>query len=207
MKNMIYPFLYHNWQRLFVAQKRSAVLRAMSEELNSKNKLKVLDAGCGTGQLTPMFLDTTKYEYTGVDNDINTIKYASFLFPTYNFMVVDIRENLPFKNKYDLIIVQSVFHHMAQNDVRRTLQTMKHVLDVSGEIIIQDIVHPENLSKKEMLLQKQLIRYDRGSYCRAAHELESLASEIFHIKDAFNFNLNFLRLNLYSLKSYTLVKR
>lgn len=89
--------------------------------IGQKNKLKILDLGCGTGAMLPelafRFPDS---EFWGVDINAKEIGYAqaSNSGTNINYLVSDICTQ-PIENRFDLIFSFDVLHHFPK-DMRQT---------------------------------------------------------------------------------------
>ena len=64
----------------------------------SKNRIKIVDLGCGTGSLTKKLLSLNSEVY-GCDISSKCIETASKLYPNINFSIQDI-ENLSFDDNF-----------------------------------------------------------------------------------------------------------
>tara|TARA_B100000902_G_scaffold399942_1_gene473829 strand:- start:2175 stop:2819 length:645 start_codon:yes stop_codon:yes gene_type:complete len=88
---------------------------------------KVLDVGCGTGNLITL----GQYEpeqYLGIDISANMIKEAKRFYPNYNFKKHDAREKI--KGKYDLIV--SIFGQINYFGIDEWLNIIKRNLSKNG---------------------------------------------------------------------------
>ena len=77
----------------------------------SKNQ-KVLDLGCGTGNLSNLIYDTG-CQVWGTDFSTAMVERAAAKYPRIPFEVQDVRQPVPlaFPQKYDAIVSAYVFHH------------------------------------------------------------------------------------------------
>lgn len=84
-----------------------------------KNGSRILELGCGTGQLAEMIKDNKEVEYLGVDFSEVAIKKARERVPEYEFKCYDLREDLSFIETYnpDLVLAFEFFEHI-ENDLR-----------------------------------------------------------------------------------------
>lgn len=85
--------------------------------------LNILDLGCGNGRFLKFLLENKiKIDtYLGVDNNEDFIHKNSINFPNYDFENLDIitkLEEIP--NKYSLITVFGVTHHIPSKEFRRS---------------------------------------------------------------------------------------
>ena len=86
------------------------VIAALTREFDRKGK-RILDVGCGNGQVSELFSNA---DYTGIDFAGNFIRYAKKRYPERKFYLSDYKEiqklGLP---KQDLIIVWGMFEDAA----------------------------------------------------------------------------------------------
>lgn len=97
-----------------------------------KNKIeKVLDVGCGTGQLVK-FLNNNGLIAYGCDNSQHAISMASS-----KLVKKGSATKLPFNSKaFDLITLISVIEHLKAKDAEKFLKEAKRVLKMKGYLII-----------------------------------------------------------------------
>ena len=85
----------------------------------------VLDAGCGTGQLTALIAGSGA-DVVGVDNSPEMVDRAARNYPGLRFEVADVRE-LPYRGEFDAVFSNAVLHWVlppepAVESVRRALR-------------------------------------------------------------------------------------
>lgn len=106
------------------------------EEIQKSDCGKILDVGCGNGNLFTHILND-EYELFGVDFSENMIAEANRKCgDNASFSVAD-AEKLPFDdNTFDIIVCNASFHHyMHPNEV---LSEMNRVLKYGGKLLIGD---------------------------------------------------------------------
>ena len=114
----------------------------------------ILDFGSGQGRLVNglKFADVKLKEYTGVDTDLNSIKWCKRFLSGYgqNFNFIhlpafnarynksaDGLQEIPVENnKFDLVFLNSVFSHMMSNDVAFYLKEFNRILSKDGAVYL-----------------------------------------------------------------------
>jgi SAM-dependent methyltransferase len=130
---------------------------------------RVLDVGCGPGTNTNHFAGAS---YLGLDINSRYIDDARRRYGR-EFRTVDVtRYEVTDSERYDFILVNSFFHHVATPDVRRILAHLETLLTDDGHVHILDLVLPDQRS-----IARQLAQWDRGDYARPVAEWEALFGE------------------------------
>lgn len=93
-------------------------------ELLDGKKLKILDLGCGGGNLTKEICDRG-HEVTGIDLSQNQIEFAKKCYPEIKFFVSDALA-LDFDQEFDAVISNAVLHWI---DERNQPLAAKNVLN------------------------------------------------------------------------------
>ena len=124
----------------------------MVKEISKSKSGKILDVGCGNGNLFEMLPDE-KYELTGVDFSENMIIEAKDKCnDKASFLVAD-AEKLPFDNDtFDIIVCNASFHHYIHPDI--VLAEMQRVLKEGGKLLIGDPYVPTLVRPMMNLLTK-----------------------------------------------------
>jgi SAM-dependent methyltransferase len=126
---------------------------------------KVLDLGCGTGNLAGAFLPFG-CQVWGTDFSPRMIAKASLKYPAISFAVADMRAPFPedFPDRYDLIVSAYVFHHFPIEEKIRQLLRFKHQhLQLSGRILIGDLMFPSE-SDKQAVASRYTADWDEEYY-------------------------------------------
>lgn len=130
--------------------------------IKNKQNLKVLDLGCGNGRFAEFLISkfpNTKFNYLGIDNNINLLKIAKKKLAENNlnlktdFKQIDLLENNLASEKYDLIVAFGLMHHIASFDLRiQFLKDIKSKLNSGGLLIITCW----QFGKSKRLISKQI---------------------------------------------------
>lgn len=112
------------------------------EEIEKSESGKILDVGCGNGNLFTL-LPKNKYELYGVDFSQNMIIEAKSKCRNATFSVAD-AEMLPFDDdSFDIVVCNASFHHYIHPD--RVLEEMRRVLKDGGKLLIGDPYIPTGI--------------------------------------------------------------
>jgi SAM-dependent methyltransferase len=125
---------------------------------------KLLDIGCGPGELRDYFPDDV--EYIGLDKDADCIAFASKKYgDRATFLNVDVNDLKDFRireNEYDIVLMFCVFHHLNDSEVEKVLEMARYGLKPTGIAISADGVYLQEQSRAA----KYFLSKDRGQYVR-----------------------------------------
>ena len=121
------------WLRKIAEANFYSVRRIVRREFNLDERCRVLDVGCGTGELAPQFRG---HDYLGLDLSTRYIKYARIRFPQVHFGVSD-AANLPVRDGYyDRVLIFGVIHHMDDELSRLVIAEVARVLRPGGRFLL-----------------------------------------------------------------------
>ncbi len=145
---------YRLWQAPFA----DAKLRPFLASADLASAKRVLDIGCGPGTNAAHF---AHLDYTGIDISEGYIADARARhrgeFRVADVSTVDHTTIRP----ADLILVNSLLHHLGEDETNRTLGSLTHLLAPGGTVHILDLVLPDHWSPARLLA-----RMDRGRFAR-----------------------------------------
>ncbi|AOR24457.1 class I SAM-dependent methyltransferase [Clostridium taeniosporum] len=102
---------------------------------------KLLDVGCGTGNILMKLSKNTNIELSGLDISEKMIEVARRNIGTKAELKVGDSEFMPWKNKtFDVILCNASFHHYPNPE--KVLMEMRRLLKSSGTLIIGDPTAP-----------------------------------------------------------------
>lgn len=129
------------------------------EEILKSQSGKILDVGCGNGNLFN-FLPDGKYELFGIDFSENMIAEAEKNCSVKASFSVGDAERLPFgDDSFDIIVCNASFHHYVHPNT--VLEEMNRVLRIGGKLLIGDPYIPTGIRG----LMNVVLRFsDGGDY-------------------------------------------
>lgn len=138
---------HHNWNAALYKNKHSFVFdygASLIELLNPTKKERILDLGCGTGELTYQISNLSK-EVVGIDKSEEMINSARENFVDINFEV-GTAENLNFTKKFDVVFSNATLHWVKnyqdaiQSIYRSLVPGGKFVAEFGGEGNVELII-------------------------------------------------------------------
>jgi SAM-dependent methyltransferase len=158
---------YRVWQAPF-AERKLAPLFAHNDVARAR---RVLDVGCGPGTNTHHFASA---DYLGIDFNPAYVESARRRHGR-EFIVADVTKyEVPADRRFDLILANSLFHHIDDASTRRILAHLATLVSHDGHIHIMDLVLPPAPS-----VSRFLARADRGDYPRPLEEWRDLFTSTF----------------------------
>lgn len=164
---MEHTLAYRVWQAPF-AERKLAPLFAHNDIPRVR---RVLDVGCGPGTNTSHFAHA---DYLGIDFNPAYIKSARQRHGR-EFIVADVTtyEVAP-ERRFDLILANSLFHHIETANTERILAHLATLLSEDGHIHVLDLVLPPRPT-----ISRFLARADRGDFPRPLEEWRDLFTRAF----------------------------
>jgi SAM-dependent methyltransferase len=139
-----------------------ARVKAIADYLTLRPGMRVIDIGCGPGHILRHLPDGI--EYTGFDIDEAYIAYAQRAFGhlgTFHCRHFDAAAAREFAGA-DVVMMNGVLHHIADNDLQATLSDIRDVLKNDGVLFTLDGCYREGQSR----IAKWLLDNDRGEFVR-----------------------------------------
>jgi trans-aconitate methyltransferase len=153
---------YRVWQAPFAEAK----LRPLFAHNDFSRVRRVIDVGCGPGTNAHHFAGV---DYTGLDFNDGYIADARRRYGR-DFRVADVTQIAPGTvQPGDMILVNSVLHHLDDSETHRTLAALPPLLTPGGAVHILDLVLPPTLSPHRIMAL-----LDRGRHPRSVEAWRTL---------------------------------
>lgn len=122
---------------------------------------RILDIGCGTGEVVRYLAGTT---YVGFDHHPPYIEYARRIFGNRGrFVLGDVADHLPeLEGQFDLVMANGVLHHLDDTLAGRAFELGAAVLPKGGRMITVDPCFYEG----QGALTRLIVSHDRGEHVR-----------------------------------------
>lgn len=150
------------------------VKKIIKDFLKKYQPKSVLDLGCGSGSLSSLF---RKESYLGFDIDEDLIEYAKSIHPGYKFLNLS-STNFYLNQKFEMILIVGVLHHLNNLDTDKTLSLTKKHLKKNGHILIIEAIWP---IFKINLIGKFLRMIDKGNFIRTTDRYQKMVVRHFKI--------------------------
>jgi cyclopropane fatty-acyl-phospholipid synthase-like methyltransferase len=169
---MAYPEIYSKITLLLRGKKKTQAF--VDQYIQPKNGEKVLDIGCGTGDILYFLPDV---DYYGFDLDSAYIEMAKQRFGKRGkfFCKKVSRDAVQGAEKFDLITAMGILHHLNDDEVHQLFDLAYQLLKPGGRLITYDGCYVQN----QFVATKFILGLDRGNYIRGEAEYEDLAKSTF----------------------------
>jgi SAM-dependent methyltransferase len=147
----------------------AARMKVVKQFIKPKSGMRVLDVGCGPGDMRPHLGDVN---YTGMDLNADYIRSARInAMPGDQYYVGNVVTNMSFQaHSFDLILLMGILHHLNDEQCRLLLLSLAELLSPEGRIVSLDGVYIEN----QRMLSKQILDWDVGQHVRTREQYTSL---------------------------------
>lgn len=156
---------YALWSGSVNGPKLNAVRRMI--EHAAKPDARVLDVGCGPGTSASLFPDSG---YLGIDYNPQYIRDAAKKYPGKRFEVGDATRLALNEEKFDIVLINSLMHHLDDGECLSLLRGIDPVLADGCSVIIQEPLTPE----PNRPLMRFFMNQDRGDHFRPLDEWKRL---------------------------------
>jgi 2-polyprenyl-3-methyl-5-hydroxy-6-metoxy-1,4-benzoquinol methylase len=159
----------------------SLVAKTVNEFLQVPDGARVLDLGCGYGDIAHFYADRCKY--IGIDSNDSYIKEACRRNAGNDaiFLTGDVSDDAVMDyGPFDLVLLTGVLHHLPSESVRQIARDSHRLISQSGRMVaVEPVFAPD-----QRLSARLTIAADRGRYVRDAEGYVSLLESGFNHVEA-----------------------
>ena len=180
------PRIWNVLRRLLEANLRGekAAVHAELRSWQRESGLRVLDFGCGTGEMTALF---PLESYAGMDLSPIYVGYARRVYGP-RFQVMDGGALAYVDDAVDEGLVAGVFHHLPDEAVRCMARELARVLKPTGRLLVME----DTPTRGWWNLPGRLIHaLDQGGYIRDEYEYFPLFAEYFSLEKTYPMRSGF----------------
>jgi len=162
------PYFYELYHRVIGANHRSQVL--VNEYIRPKASDRILDIGCGPGNMLPFMPDCS---YLGVDANESYIASARERYGRRGEFVCELvsHHNISDLGSFDIVIALGLIHHLDDSEARDLFRLCYKSLKPGGRLVTNDGCYTDQQS----LIERYLLSRDRGRYVRTEAQYLALA--------------------------------
>jgi len=167
------PAIYRLFGQLIGGSSGRNIL--VTEYIRSKCGDRILDIGCGPGDIVPHL--PGPIEYLGLDTSQEYIEYAKSHFGDRATFICQHVSDKTFKQDsyFDVALAIGILHHLDDFDALNLFHLAKTALKPGGRLITFDGVYTENQS----FCARYIISSDRGQNVRTKDGYLALATQVF----------------------------
>ena len=159
MKRILkYPFFYNFYQITIGC--RPFLKRFANDYLKIDTNQKVLDLGCGTGNVC-CFLPQN-IDYVGIDISPKYIEYASKKYSKFKFLCKSLAEEISLNKTFDVVYGEAILAGLTDEQCKMMFETILKHSNSKTRIILSDM----NYSVDASFMKKFLFSNERNSNVR-----------------------------------------
>lgn len=130
-------------------EKYDEILSEIRSRIIKHKFSKVLDIGCGTGNLCGEL--SGEIDIVGIDTNLEMISYAKKKYNNMEVKLGSFLEESFRKNYFDVVVTTYAFHGLNNCEKREAIKNMLEYLKDNGKIIIVDFMFDNKMEKEKCL--------------------------------------------------------
>jgi 2-polyprenyl-3-methyl-5-hydroxy-6-metoxy-1,4-benzoquinol methylase len=143
-----------HWSENYKKSRYFEMWKGVANILLTEKPLKILELGCGPGQLANLLHDLGIANYTGVDFSFKAIQSARLLCQDYVFIESDIIDcNLLFELDYDCVITTEFLEHV-EKDLEVIEKVKSNTIIIASVPNFTSVAHVRFFTSKDLVLER-----------------------------------------------------
>ncbi len=140
----------------------------------------VVEVGCGEGALMTRLMDALPRDATGLGIDIAAHPGHAYsgINTDVTFRQTDVAAVAEAGDRFDLVVVSDVLHHIPPPDRRPFLVSCTELVAAGGTIVVKEWVRRRNVAHLAAYTSDRFVSGDRGVSFYDEHELQQLFDDI-----------------------------
>lgn len=165
------PAVYRLWNWL---ARGSAEAKFVKEYVKPKPNDRVLDIGCGPGNMVPYL---PSVDYVGFDASESYIKTARKKYRDRGTFICELvsKQSLEERASFDIALASGILHHLDDAEALQLFELAWTALKPGGRLISMDGCFVDDQS----YFARWFISRDRGKFVRTPEEYVKIASQVF----------------------------
>lgn len=124
------------------------VLNTVVKRISANNAVKVLDIGCGTGNLYDKIKDDIM-DFTGIDQSIEMLLQARKKYPNIKIRIGNFLDEPFIVNEFDTMVSTYAFHHLSPDEKEKSINLILRYLKTGGKMVIADLMFLNEVERQK----------------------------------------------------------
>ncbi len=146
----------------------------------------VLEVGCSLGNISRVFVQYKRIQYTGIDVDPVVIEYARKSFSAqknFTFICEDLSRLPKTRAGFGYVLFAGILHHLPDDKCREILAAARNHIEFDGRLVAVEPLIPRS---DDPWFLSQFMKLEQGEHLRTGPELRALLDSVpgFRFMDA-----------------------
>lgn len=129
-------------------ERYNEIFKELRKQILEQNAKKILDIGCGTGNLFGELSKTL--EVVGIDQSFEMLTYAKEKYSNLKLKLGSFLDEPFCKNEFDIVVTTYAFHSLNPCEKKKAINNMLQYLKPDGKVIIIDFMFLNDIQRKKI---------------------------------------------------------